>query len=93
MIALPSHDLDLVVGGVCTNGRSASIAGLSVSDCKSDYAVCTDSAAALARARYPDTRPSILGLPLPFTSDDNQAARAQATVAYTSRMCGTPPQP
>jgi hypothetical protein len=93
VIALASDELDRVAGGVCTNVRSASVAGVTVSDCKSDYAVCTDSAAALARARYPDTRPSLLGVPLPFTSDDNQAARAQATVAYTSRMCGTPSQP
>ena len=91
MIVLAGHELDRVVGGECTNSRTASLAGLSVTECKSDYAVCADTAAAAARARYPDTRPSILGVPLPFTSDDNQAARAQATVAYTSRMCGTPP--
>ena len=91
MIALTSQQLGGIVGGVCPNGRTASLGGVTISDCKTDYQVCTDNAAALARARYPDTRPSILGLPLPFTSDDNQAARAQATVAYTSRMCGTPP--
>jgi hypothetical protein len=83
-------DLERVVGG-CQNGDRVALPGGSVTQCRSDYALCSQRAADLARQQHPDTRASLGAIAMPFTTDDNQAKRAQATVELTKQLCGTPP--
>ena len=84
-------DLELeAVRGGCDNGTKLSVGGTSLQTCTSDYALCSQRAGELAAKQYPDTRPNVLGLPLPFTTDDNAAARAKATADTTRSMCGPP---
>jgi hypothetical protein len=89
VIALDRDELQRIVGG-CDNGTRVGIPGVSVTRCTSNYAECTKAAADAARQQYPDTRPHVGPVPLPFTTDENQAARAGATVDNTKLMCGVP---
>jgi hypothetical protein len=78
-----------VVGGA-DNSTSVDTPIVSVSSTRSNYGTCLTTAADLVAQQYPDTRPHIGPVPLPFTTDDNQAARAAATVDTAIKMCGQP---
>ena len=85
---LTEHQLARVVGGTCANYNEVKVPGVSVKECTTDYALCSQTAAELAKQQYPDTRP--FGLPIPFTSDDNAGKRAQQTAANIATMCPRP---
>ena len=88
MTGIPPAHLQLVRGAQ----SSTEIAGpgVTVSSTQSDYARCSDDVKAQTRALYRDTRPAILGFPLPGFTDDNERARAQATMDNTLAICGQP---
>lgn len=89
MITLAMDELARVVGGEATT-TTTSLPGVTQTTSRSDYATCVNTVVDQTAAAYPDTRPSVLGLPLPFTTDDNARARADATVSNILATCGQP---
>ena len=83
------HLLERVVGGGDTTTTLDTPVG-KLTETKSDYATCVDTMRAETAKQYPDTRPSLLGVPAPWATDTNAAARAQATVSNIATNCGKP---
>ena len=92
MQAIPKSELAAVCGGTGPNQDSSTGPLGGTSRTRSDYAYCVDRVTQETKNAIPDTRPSILGLPLPFTNDDNATARANATMQNIATVCGQPPQ-
>jgi hypothetical protein len=91
MIALDGDQLAHVCGGQTTNQTGADGVIVDSNTTRSNYGYCVDQVTQQTAAAYPDTRPSILGVPLPFTTDDNAAARGKATMENMVATCGQPP--
>ena len=92
MIVLDPTELALVYGGEAgPNGNALDTPILDSSSTRSNYGYCVDAVKQETAKAYPDTRPSILGLPLPFTTDDNATKRANATMDNMLTVCGAPP--
>jgi len=91
MIALATAELATVFGGQGPNQTTSDGGIVSSTTTRSNYGYCVDQVKQQTAEQYKDTRPSILGFPLPFTTDDNATARANATMQNMVAVCGQPP--
>jgi hypothetical protein len=91
MITLDGEALTRVCGGQNTSSVDTPIG--SATTTRSDYGYCVDQVTKQTAAAYPDTRPRIplVDVPVPFTSDNNSTARANATMQNMVSACGQPP--
>ena len=84
MFEITLDQLVSVTGGQ-DSSTTVTYPGGSTTTSQSDFDLCVANAVKLARDQYPDTRP--LGLPIPFTTDGNAAARQQAQRDNIDSMC------